>query len=66
MKTLLTSSYHQAMQTAITLLLVIIVLAIPSASFSDINYYKALFAGYIKILFTITIPKINYHVKHTD
>ncbi len=63
MKTLL-SYYQQAMQTAITLLLVIIVLLLPLGELSDIGYYKTLFTSYLKNTFTSLLFKINYHVTH--
>ncbi len=48
MKTLFTTYYNQAMQIAITLLLVLITLSFPSAGLSDASYYKTLFSGLFK------------------
>jgi len=57
MRTSLIAYYHRAAQTAISLLLVIIILSIPSASFSDISYYKTLFTGGFKNIFNNHYPE---------
>ena len=50
MRTLLIAYYHQAIETAITAFIMIIILSIPSTNISDISYYKALFETYKNIL----------------
>ena len=48
MKTIFIRPHHQLLQMVITLALIVIVFAISSAIFADINYYKALFIDYLK------------------
>jgi len=48
MKTIFIRPHHQLLQMVITLALIVIVFAISSAIFADINYYKALFIDYVK------------------
>jgi len=48
MKTIFIQYRSQMMQTAINLMLLVIVVTISSAIFTDSNYYKALFKNYLK------------------
>jgi hypothetical protein len=48
MKTIYIRYHHQLLHMVITFLVIVIVFAISSAIFADINYYRAWFTDYLK------------------